>query len=62
MYFSIGEQISIRNVLFPQFRNENVAESRNREVYLGPSSMNLAIQEHSAYNDVLSPPNKDKKK
>ena len=34
LYFSIGEQIAIRNALFPGSRNESVTESRTRIVSL----------------------------
>ena len=35
VYFSVSEQIAIRNALFPSARNEKVQESRTRLVILG---------------------------
>jgi len=35
IYFSVAEQIAVRNALFPQARDEDVTESRTREVILG---------------------------
>jgi len=35
VYFSVNEQIAIRNALFPSAKEENVSDSRTREVTLG---------------------------
>jgi len=47
LYFSIGEQIAIRNALFPGSRNESVAESRARMVnlkgYIEPKTKMLEL-------------------
>lgn len=41
IYFSVTEQIAMRNALFPQAREEDVTESRTREVILGLDAAGL---------------------
>lgn len=59
IYFSVNEQIAIRNALFPQAREEPVMESRTREIVLGLDKVGLAPL-NTASNAKSKSPSKDR--